>query len=163
MSYDLDILAKDETQLNAATETLKAFLAARENYELWGDEYCWTMPGTEDGLQIGILTTEMRENPETEDDPRAIGWITFNYLRDDAYYQAVIAEIQAILTSGAYDLYDPQTDAIWHDRFEPDIALGVIDDAIFSAIVLMVMITTLMAPPLLKILLAAQSRAEKVT
>jgi len=29
--------------------------------------------------------------------------------------------------------------------------LGVIDDAIFSAIVLMVMVTTLAAPPLLKI------------
>lgn len=32
-------------------------------------------------------------------------------------------------------------------------SLGVIDDAIFSAIVLMVIITTLMAPPLLKIAL----------
>jgi Kef-type K+ transport system membrane component KefB len=38
--------------------------------------------------------------------------------------------------------------------------LGVIDDAIFSAIVLMVMVTTLMAPPLLEYLLAAQNSAE---
>ena len=39
--------------------------------------------------------------------------------------------------------------------------LGVIDDAIFSAIVLMVMITTLMAPPVLEYLLAAQARTEE--
>jgi Kef-type K+ transport system membrane component KefB len=39
-------------------------------------------------------------------------------------------------------------------------ALGVIDDAIFSAIVLMVMITTLIAPPLLKAAVAKQVRRE---
>jgi len=38
--------------------------------------------------------------------------------------------------------------------------LGVIDDAIFSAIVLMVMVTTLMAPPLLKAAVARQIRRE---
>jgi Kef-type K+ transport system membrane component KefB len=38
--------------------------------------------------------------------------------------------------------------------------LGVIDDAIFSAIVLMVMVTTLVAPPLLKVAIRAQSKRE---
>ena len=39
--------------------------------------------------------------------------------------------------------------------------LGVIDDAIFSAIVLMVMVTTLMAPPLLKFAVSKQIRLEE--
>lgn len=39
--------------------------------------------------------------------------------------------------------------------------LGVIDDSIFSAIVLMVMVTTLAAPPLLKIAIARQIRRER--
>jgi Kef-type K+ transport system membrane component KefB len=38
--------------------------------------------------------------------------------------------------------------------------LGVIDDAIFSAIVLMVMVTTLIAPPLLKVAVRQQIRRE---
>jgi Kef-type K+ transport system membrane component KefB len=38
--------------------------------------------------------------------------------------------------------------------------LGVIDDAIFSAIVLMVMVTTLVAPPLLKLAIHAQDHRE---
>lgn len=37
--------------------------------------------------------------------------------------------------------------------------LGVIDDAIFSAVVLMVMLTTLMAPPILKNLIGKQQRS----
>ena len=39
--------------------------------------------------------------------------------------------------------------------------LGVIDDAIFSAVILMVMVTTLAAPPLLKIAVANQIRREE--
>jgi Kef-type K+ transport system membrane component KefB len=39
--------------------------------------------------------------------------------------------------------------------------LGVIDDAMFSAIVLMVMVTTLIAPPFLKSAVAKQIRREK--
>ncbi|MGI9205045.1 MAG: cation:proton antiporter [Woeseiaceae bacterium] len=38
--------------------------------------------------------------------------------------------------------------------------LGVIDDAIFSAVVLMVMLTTLMAPPILKNLIGEQQRRQ---
>ncbi len=41
--------------------------------------------------------------------------------------------------------------------------LGVIDDALFSAIVLMVMITTLMAPPILKNLIGRQQRRQPAT
>lgn len=41
--------------------------------------------------------------------------------------------------------------------------LGVIDDAIFSAIVLMVMITTLMAPPWLKMAISRQISKEQAT
>ena len=40
--------------------------------------------------------------------------------------------------------------------------LGVIDDSVFSAIVLMVIITTLMSPPLLKLLIGRQIDREKV-
>ena len=39
--------------------------------------------------------------------------------------------------------------------------LGVIDDSVFSAIVLMVIITTLMSPPLLKVLIGRQIDRDK--
>ena len=128
LSYDSDILAISETDVERAKQSLAIFLRNRKAYENFSEEYLWTHPKTDEVFHVVILTPKLigtlglEEN--VEDDPRTIGWISFNYFRSEDYYDAVANELDAILASGPVEFYDPQFDRAWVGKIDREAIFG---------------------------------------
>ena len=60
----------------------------------------------------------------SEGDPRAIGWVSFNYFRSEEYYTAVAVELDAIISIASIEFYDPQLDETWRGKVDRERIFG---------------------------------------
>lgn len=113
MSYDFDLIAHSHDRKEALAN-LKDYLSNHGTYRKVGrqEQYEFQTGGKEDAFLLELIDETDFSMVETEDeeDPRTLAWISVNFFRSAEHYLKTAQELQTILFTKKFFLYDPQSD-----------------------------------------------------
>ena len=117
MSYLIEIISHSHNDPEARRK-LVSFISARTGYKRVSrhDQYDFETAKNEVMLLEFASETDAFVE-EVEGDPRTVAWASINFFRSKRHYQLVAHELQAILQTGAFFLYDPQSEVYIMDDF----------------------------------------------
>ncbi|MEP4036624.1 hypothetical protein [Pseudophaeobacter sp.] len=128
MSYFIEIISHSHNDPEAQ-RTLVSFVNARTGYKRVGRHDQYDFETAKDEIMLLEFANETDEfDEEVEGDPRTVAWASINFFRSRRHYQLVARELQTILQTGAFFLYDPQSEvAIMHDFPTANFIAGMTD------------------------------------
>ncbi|MDU8927473.1 hypothetical protein RXV86_08770 [Alisedimentitalea sp. MJ-SS2] len=118
MSFELYVISRTN-DLTKAKSDLMAFFKRRRGYKKYRFQYGFSAGRHNEEFLIGFPDPDSDQEieAEVEDPANTIAWISINFFRSAAHYRAAANELQALLDTGKFTLYDPQEDEHFASSF----------------------------------------------